>query len=29
MGDLKFLAMSELEERHDLVKKLLNADLSK
>ncbi len=29
MGELKFLAMSDLEGRHDLVKKLLDADLSK
>ncbi|MDA8124932.1 MAG: metallophosphoesterase [Deltaproteobacteria bacterium] len=29
MGELKFLAMSDLEGRHDLVKKLLAADLSK
>ncbi|MDA8124934.1 MAG: metallophosphoesterase [Deltaproteobacteria bacterium] len=29
MSELKFLAMSDLEGRHDLVKKLLEADLSK
>ena len=29
MGELRFLAMSDLEGRHDLIKKLLDADLSK